>query len=59
MDYLVDMNGKHQIFHANMLKRYVSRNDDTEDRATAVCSTAVVAWEEDADLSKLVLQSLN
>lgn len=59
MDYIVDMNGKHKIFHANMLKRYVSRPDDTEDSATAVCSTAVVDCEEDADLSELVLLSLN
>ncbi|XP_063970109.1 uncharacterized protein LOC135157653 [Lytechinus pictus] len=51
-DYRLDINGKLKTFHANLLKRYISREEDREESLTgdedpAVSAQAVVVTEDD------------
>ena len=50
VDYRIDVNGKIKTFHANLLKRYVDRSDDSvisfgHEDDSAVVSTAVIDGE--------------
>ena len=41
-DYLLDIGGKKKLFHANMLRQYVEREDDDSVVGTSACGVSVV-----------------
>ena len=44
-DYKVEFNGKEKTLHANLLKKYVSREEDTRPRGPEVSSQTQVDLE--------------
>lgn len=60
MDYVIKVNGQHLIFHANMLKWYMSQQETASVCVEEVSSAAVIEdSEEDPESQHIVLPSID
>lgn len=49
MDYIINVEGKHKLFHANMLKLYIDRQETSAGMEVSVAATTTVIEEEEED----------